>query len=340
MMGIMNRKDLRTLKNVTNHPKVGVLCEDRAAILISLHPKHLEKIMLGVKKLEFRRRWTKSDARKLVIYATAPIQSITMIADIKKVHYCSIAELCNLSDEIGGGLTRDDLLEYFKNCEHGYAIEFENIQQLIPQVHPKSIISTFTAPQSFMFLDRLHVEKLNEAINRNPSLIFVSGAHGVGKSNLCHKASVALGIRSFSASALIKSFPQDDKRTLAIADNQEILLKSLKKTKTIRAPLILDGHFALIDSDNNVVRIPMQTFLDIAPTQIILVIDSPEAIFQRNRNRGINHLHIELIKKLQEEEIAYAQQIANKLEIPLASVKSGNDMDFLETISKFIFNQG
>lgn len=338
MTDFLNHKDQRLPENAESQSKVDTFNENREAILISLHPKHLEKIMLGVKKLEFRRRWTKSNARKLVVYATAPIQRIVMVADIKKVHHGSIFDLWKLCEAIGGGLNREELFKYFENCTNGYAVEFENIQQFIPKINPKVFFSKFSAPQSFTFLSKKQIEDLNKPIKPNRNLIFVSGAHGVGKSKLCLKAETTLGIRNFSASKLIKSFPKNDKRTSAIDDNQETLLESIKKTKTIDSPLLLDGHFVLIDSENNIVRIPEKTFLRIAPSQIITIIDEPNEILARNRARGIMHLDKNIIEKLQKEELDYAQHIASLLCIPAISIKSGDDREFIKIVSKYIFN--
>lgn len=41
-------------------------------MLLSINPEHVENILSGVKKIEFRKVRCKSDVNKIIIYATAP----------------------------------------------------------------------------------------------------------------------------------------------------------------------------------------------------------------------------------------------------------------------------
>jgi predicted transcriptional regulator/adenylate kinase len=339
-MNILNSKYQRAQKGTVSSAEIDVLDTEKEAILISLHPKHLEQIMLGHKKLEFRRRWTKFQPRKIVIYATAPIKKIVAIADIKNLHNDSIEKLWDLSESIGGGLKKQELFEYFKGCESGYAIEFENINQLLPPIEPKAVFEKFSPPQSFRFLSKSELERLTTRPKANADLIFISGAHGVGKSHLCAKASSSLGVRSYSASKLIKQFPANNKKTSSIDENQSLLINSLKKLSSIKSPLLLDGHFVLLDIDNRVTEIPEQTFRDINPSQIILITDSPEAILERNVARGITDFSLKTINELQSKEILHAKRVAKSLHIPIIIIKSGDENIFITTISNIIFNQG
>ena len=68
------------------------------------------------------------------------------------------------------------------------------------------------------------------------SVFFVCGIHGAGKTTLCKKLSINLGIPFFSSSDLIRDFSKDaisdlrwDKRVKNVANNQQILVSAVQK---------------------------------------------------------------------------------------------------------------
>ena len=125
---------------------------EHKAILLSVHPKHVVKMFSGEKRLEFRRTWTKHPVSSIIVYATAPTQRIVATARIKKVHYGSPTALWELAKQLGGGLSRKELYEYFKGKKEGYAIELESISRIPLPVEGKKIMKNFRAPQSFSYV--------------------------------------------------------------------------------------------------------------------------------------------------------------------------------------------
>lgn len=95
---------------------------ERAGHLLAIH-KNLRLL------LEFRKTWAANNVAALVIYATAPIQKIVGIAHVKKVHQGSPTALWKLAQEIGGGVSRRVLYEYFQGRLEGVAIEIETNHQ-------------------------------------------------------------------------------------------------------------------------------------------------------------------------------------------------------------------
>lgn len=122
-------------------------------VMLSIHPKYVRKILSGEKRVEFRRRWTRRDVDKLVIYATAPIQKVVAVAGIKKLHRGNKSRLWQLSQTVGGGLEQSELSHYFEGVEEGYAIELDNVYWLVEDGIPLSQLPMhLTPPQSFRFL--------------------------------------------------------------------------------------------------------------------------------------------------------------------------------------------
>jgi len=74
--------------------------------LISIHPKYIELILNGEKRLEFRRSWATMPVNRLIIYACAPLKKIVAIAEINTVIWGSRTKLWSLAKKMGGGVTR------------------------------------------------------------------------------------------------------------------------------------------------------------------------------------------------------------------------------------------
>lgn len=54
-------------------------------MLLSINPEHVENILSGVKKIEFRKVRCKSDVNKIIIYATAPQKMVVGEAEIEEI---------------------------------------------------------------------------------------------------------------------------------------------------------------------------------------------------------------------------------------------------------------
>ena len=127
--------------------------EDKA-VLISIHPDYVNKILSGEKLLEFRRSWTAIPAKLLVIYATSPMQRIVALAVIKQVHVGSKTKLWKLSQKIGGGISRRKLFSYLANKKNPVAIELAGVQKIPCVLDPKKLFGKdFRPPQSFCYLN-------------------------------------------------------------------------------------------------------------------------------------------------------------------------------------------
>ena len=149
--------------------------QESKTVIISLHPKHANKILSGEKKLEFRRVWANKPVNAVVIYSTVPVKKIVAIAYVKQVHCESRNRLWALAKSVGGGLTRRALYGYFEGKKQGYAVEFDSIKVLNPAISPATIIENFRAPQSFAYLDQKILKKLwpyqKTMLHLNPKFI-------------------------------------------------------------------------------------------------------------------------------------------------------------------------
>ncbi len=121
-------------------------------LLISIHPRFVDLILNGEKRIEFRRSWAKEPVDRIVIYATAPVMRIMAVASIAEVHRESVTGLWELAKEHGGGLTRQELRGYLRGKPQGYGIRLGKVTRLQNPKKPMSMFSTCHIPQSFRYL--------------------------------------------------------------------------------------------------------------------------------------------------------------------------------------------
>ncbi|MCL6750760.1 AAA family ATPase [Nostoc sp. CCCryo 231-06] len=151
-------------------------------------------------------------------------------------------------------------------------------------------------------------------------IIFVGGVHGVGKTNLCKNIELRFNIEHFSASNLITREKAEEhlrnKQVENIAGNQDILVKSINKYLKNDNTYLIDGHFCLLNKDNEITKIPYSTFEGISPSAIIVLFEEPENISTRLSSRDSIKHDLPLLRSFQEQEIYYAEYIRDKLNIP------------------------
>lgn len=161
-------------------------------------------------------------------------------------------------------------------------------------------------------------------------IIFVSGAHGVGKTTFCRQIKHQLALPHYSSSSLIKAHGQFDelsKLSTNADDKQLILLDALDK---IAAPtVILDGHFCLLNSKGLVIEIKDSIYHRMKPSVIIVVTCPPDVVHQRLLYRDKNSFPVDLIEEMQTKEMRKASRIAHQLNIPLLEYKSASDIEAL-----------
>jgi len=304
--------------------------------LISLHPEHANKILSGEKKLEFRRVWASKPVSAVVIYATVPVQRIVAIAYVKKVHKGSANSLWKLAKEVGGGLSRRKLYNYFKGRKIGYAIEFASVKRCNTSIDPFKRIDNFQPPQSFTYLDPKIFSLLEElSMNTKPTgkILFIAGVHAVGKSTLCSTYARTHGVLHKSASQLIREAKENAiaKNTKAVRDipgNQQLLIQAVSEIRAAGKTLLLDGHFALLNSENKPQPLPMDVYIDLTIDGIVVLHDKPAAIAARMLERDGNSLQIDEITALQHMELKRAKQVAGVLNLPLERIRSFDQEKF------------
>lgn len=121
-------------------------------VLLSIKPKHLDKIISGEKKFEYRKIVWKYDGVKVYTYSSTPRKKIVGYFIISRVVEDTPSNLWRLS-RLDSGLSRNEFFQYFQGKNYGYAIEILKYVQFKVAIDPYKIKNTFSPPQSFQYFD-------------------------------------------------------------------------------------------------------------------------------------------------------------------------------------------
>lgn len=119
-------------------------------ILISINPEHVQNIIAGIKKYEYRKIAAKQDISSIIIYETTPIKRIVAEAEIVDVLELPPEELWDQTKN-ESGISKAFFDKYFKNKNVAYAYKLGEIKVYDT---PRTLMDygIKTAPQSFVYV--------------------------------------------------------------------------------------------------------------------------------------------------------------------------------------------
>lgn len=172
------------------------------------------------------------------------------------------------------------------------------------------------------------------------NIAFIGGIHGVGKSTVCHQICDELNLKYLSASDLIKwkdiSDEPNNKRVKEISLTQEKLITSIKNITTNNQYYLLDGHYCLLNDKNEIINIPLDTFKEINPICLNLIIGNIPVIKKRLEERDNRIYEYSLLEKMQAHEMEYAIKLSELLSITLNIGRVGDFKRITEGIKNTI----
>lgn len=119
-------------------------------ILISINPEHVENILNGKKKYEYRKIAAKKDISSIIIYETTPVKRIVAEAEIIDVLMLEPEELWAQTKE-ASGINKEFFDEYFQGRDIAYAYKLGKVKRYET---PKTLLDygVKAAPQSFVYV--------------------------------------------------------------------------------------------------------------------------------------------------------------------------------------------
>lgn len=118
--------------------------------ILSIKPEFVEKIMIGEKKYEFRRKIFKQNVDTVIVYASSPVKAIVGEFIIEDILNSDLETLWDMTHK-EAGISKDFFLSYFKYLDKGYAIK---IKSFIPYEKFIDInqLGIAIPPQSYIYL--------------------------------------------------------------------------------------------------------------------------------------------------------------------------------------------
>ena len=121
------------------------------ALLLSIKPEYVEKILQGTKKFEYRKRLAKENVNIIYIYSTAPSMKVVASVQVNGRLSASPTALWERT-KTTAGISRAKYREYFHGCKTVYAYELGTVN-VFKNAKNLSEFGIITAPQSFVYLE-------------------------------------------------------------------------------------------------------------------------------------------------------------------------------------------
>ncbi len=163
-------------------------------------------------------------------------------------------------------------------------------------------------------------------------IAFLGGIHGVGKTTVCKELCLKMGFKYLSASEVIKWEDATQKHVKDIKDTQIRLTQNLSQVVDVKNNYFLDGHFCLINSDGVSEPIPLQTFKDINPFCLNVLIADAGEIQQRLEARDGRRYDLGFLTDMQNAEVNHAEYVSQSLNLPLNIIRPNNYLEVSEHI--------
>lgn len=121
------------------------------AILLSINPEYVGRIMCGEKKYEFRKSLCKRKVDKIIIYSTSPVMKVVGEAGVEDILVDEPQKIWNITKE-ASGIERSFFEKYYEGRKQAIAYKLNHI---VEYENPKMLrdYGVRVAPQSFCYLD-------------------------------------------------------------------------------------------------------------------------------------------------------------------------------------------
>ncbi len=130
------------------------------SVLLSIKPEFVEKIFAGEKRFEFRRALPAEEPRRVVVYASSPVQRIVGEFRVRRVLSTTPEALWRRTRK-HAGIERDYFERYFEGRQLAHALEIEMTTRYRRPLNPWQSVEAFFPPQSFMYLRTLQSRGLS-----------------------------------------------------------------------------------------------------------------------------------------------------------------------------------
>lgn len=121
------------------------------ALLLSIKPEYVERILNGTKKYEYRKRLAKKETGVIYIYSTAPKMKVVASVEVLDRVSASPTALWEQTKKYSG-ISRAEYREYFRGCKTAHAYKLGTVQ-IFNAAKDLADFGINVAPQSFAYID-------------------------------------------------------------------------------------------------------------------------------------------------------------------------------------------
>lgn len=121
------------------------------AILLSINPNHVENIMNGTKRYEFRKRACKRHVDKILIYSTTPVMKVVGEAEVEDA-LIDKPQIIWKKTQKKSGIEKSFFDEYYADKEQAVAYKLKNVVEYEVAKELKEY-GISNAPQSFQYIE-------------------------------------------------------------------------------------------------------------------------------------------------------------------------------------------
>ncbi len=119
-------------------------------LLMSINPEHVDNIMAGEKKFEFRKRKCKEKIDGILIYSTAPVMKIVGEVEVTGIVEGSPQNVWN-STKYAAGIDKDFFDKYYDGSENAFAYALGSIKKYFKPMELADFGIKY-APQSYVYV--------------------------------------------------------------------------------------------------------------------------------------------------------------------------------------------
>lgn len=171
-------------------------------------------------------------------------------------------------------------------------------------------------------------------------IIFVAGIYGVGKSTLCERLSLSIGIPCYSAGDLISALNGETYgRNKAVSNkekNQDILVTAVNDRLQKDKAFILAGHFCIFDKSFNVERLSESVFSLMPIAKVVLLESDVTKVCENLRYRDSRCYPLDALKSLKRCEKMQCEKITEQLGLPLYTHQMLFDDSDVQQVREYI----
>lgn len=132
-----------------------------SALLISIKPNMVERILNGTKKYEYRKSFPQIQVKHLVIYSTYPVQKAVAVVEVLAMRENTVWAIWE-GTKAEAGVSEEEYRRYYSGRAKAYAYKLGEAKLILPPAALNAVAPNLPPPQSFTVLS----DELFQAFDR------------------------------------------------------------------------------------------------------------------------------------------------------------------------------